>query len=163
GEGGPRLEPARASFRSHRGAARAVIVLVVPGDKARVELVDVELAVETEVLGIGAQEALDIGRRRELVEALVLERAEVLDADLGSQLGLVEVGLPAHPGFAQAVPDLEHGAMIAQRLLPTTPRAAARRTRVRARSPPRHTARPRRGRAHSAPSARPPGTRCDPP
>ena len=60
-----RLEPAGAPFRPHRRAARARVV-VVAGDEARVELVDVQLAVEAEVLRVGAQEALDVRLRREL-------------------------------------------------------------------------------------------------
>ena len=47
------------------------------------ELLDEELGVEPELLGVGAQEALHVGRSREQAELLVLERAQVLRADLG--------------------------------------------------------------------------------
>ena len=52
---------------------RASRALAVVGDEARVELVDVELAVEAEVVGIRAEEALDVGLGREQLEALLLE------------------------------------------------------------------------------------------
>ena len=42
------------------------------------------------------------------LEALVLERAQVLAADLGAVLGLREVDLAAETGLAEAGADLEH-------------------------------------------------------
>ena len=60
----------------------------LPPHEARVVLVDVELAVEAEVLGVRAQEALDVGLRRQQLELLVLERAQVLAADLRGELRL---------------------------------------------------------------------------
>ena len=65
--------------------------LLLPDDEAGVVLVDVELAVEPEVLGVRAEEALDVGLRGQQVEALVLERAQVLAADLRAVLDLGEV------------------------------------------------------------------------
>ena len=80
------------------------------GAEARVELVDVELPVEAEVVRVGAQEALDVGLGREQLEALLLERTEVLDADLRRLLGLGELDPAARAGLAEAVADLEQGA-----------------------------------------------------
>ena len=57
---------------------------------AGVELVDEQLAVQPQVLGIGAQEALGIGRPGQDVELLLFERPEVLSADRGVGLDLAE-------------------------------------------------------------------------
>ena len=86
-----RLDPpvprcGRAAERRARGSWSSPAA-----DEARVVLVDVELAVEAEILGVGAQEALDVGLRGQHVELLLLERAQVLPADLGRKLGLREV------------------------------------------------------------------------
>ena len=53
------------------------LAVIAPAE-AGVVLVDVELAVEPEVLRVRPQEALDVGLRRQQLEALVLEGAEVL-------------------------------------------------------------------------------------
>ena len=98
-----------------------------PGDEAGVELVDVQLAVEAEVVGVGAQEALDVGLRRQQLEALLLERAEVLAADLRRLLGLGELDPAAHARLAEAVADLEHGADRTGRQPPASDAARARR------------------------------------
>ena len=76
----------RRSGRTRRAARPLLEVLA--GDEARVVLVDVELAVEAEVVGVGPQEALDVGLRGQLLELLVLERAQVLAPDLRRLLGL---------------------------------------------------------------------------
>src|SRR5256885_15981770 len=68
-----------------------------------------ELRVEPEILRVGAQERLDEGVAREQRELLVLERTQVLRADLRRGLDLRDVDLLAHPRFAQAFPD-SHGA-----------------------------------------------------
>ena len=81
-------------------------------EEARVVLVHVELAVEAEVLRVRAEKALDVGRSRELLELLLLERAQVLATDLCRLLELRELEPLAQARFAQAVADLEH----AQRL-----------------------------------------------
>jgi hypothetical protein len=73
-----------------------------------VVLIDVQLPVEAEVLGVRA-EPLDVGRRGQGVERLVLERTEVLGADLRPLLQLGEVELLAQADLAEAVTDLEHG------------------------------------------------------
>ena len=79
-----RLAPVarRARGRRHASGERTRRVLLAD-DEARVVLVDVELAVEAQVLGVGAEEALDVRVRGQQLEALVLERAQVLAADLG--------------------------------------------------------------------------------
>ena len=78
------------------------------GDEARVVLVHVELAVEAEVVGVGAQEAADVRLGREQRELLVLERAQVLAADLRRLLGLRDLDPPAVARLAEAAPYLEH-------------------------------------------------------
>ena len=90
------------------GAERLLCALVAD-DVARVVLVDVELAVQAEILGVGAQEALDVRLGGKQLELLVLEGAQVLAADLGALLRLGDVDLPAEAGFAQTCADLEHG------------------------------------------------------
>ena len=102
-----RLEAPAPALRTHRRAARAVLAVV--GDEARVELVDVELTVEAEVVGVRAEEALDVRLGREQLEPLLLERAEVLAADLRRLLGLGELDPAAHARLAEAVADLEQG------------------------------------------------------
>ena len=104
-----RLDPPVPALRARCRAAWPRLVIVRGADEARVVLVDVQLAVEAEVLGVGAQEALDVGLRRQHVELLLLERAQVLAADLGRKLGLREVEAPAHARFPEAVANLEHG------------------------------------------------------
>ena len=106
-----RLEPPRAALRrTSRRSADAGLLVVGAGDEAGVVLVDVELPVEPEVFGIGAEEALDVRLGREQRELLVLERAEILPADLGGELGLGEVDPPPNASLAEAVADLEQGA-----------------------------------------------------
>ena len=77
-------------------------------DVARVELVDVQLPVEPEVVGVRAQESLDVRLAREDVELLVLERLQVLAADLRRRLDLREVEALAESCFPEAGTDLEH-------------------------------------------------------
>src|SRR6266511_1478100 len=84
--------------------------LLLTADEARVVLVHIQLAVQPEVLGIGAEEALDVRLRREHVELLLLERAQVLPANLRRVFDLGEVELLAEAGFPQAAADLEHRA-----------------------------------------------------
>ena len=79
------------------------------GDEARVVLVDIELALEPERVGVVPQEALDVRGRGQQVELLVLERLQVLAADLRLLLQLRELELLAQARFAKAVSDLEHG------------------------------------------------------
>ena len=93
----PRARPATTATRRAgvrrcgraRGARGASLVLA--DDVARVVLVDVELPVEAEVVGVRAQEALDVRLGREQLELLLLEGAQVLAADLRRLLDLREV------------------------------------------------------------------------
>src|SRR5213076_1176056 len=100
-----RLEPPVAALRVC--APRTRLVLAAAADEARVELVDIQLAVEPEVLRVRAQEALDVCLRGKQRELLVLERAQVLAADLRRELGLREVDPTTDPRLLEAVPDLE--------------------------------------------------------
>src|SRR5262249_2630697 len=98
--------PLEAAVAACLRAARCVpadppLEHLVAGRVADVVLVDVELAVETELVRVRAQEALDVGGRRQLLEVLVLERAQVLPADLRAQLELGEVELLAHTRLAE--------------------------------------------------------------
>src|SRR5262249_2694782 len=96
-DGDPRLasSPVRTAHRRAPGLDR---VLLLPGRETRVVLVHERLAVEAKSLGVRAEEALDVRRRREDVEALVLEREQVLRPDLGGLLELGEVESLAEPG-----------------------------------------------------------------
>jgi hypothetical protein len=51
--------------------------------------------------------------RGQQLEALFLERPQVLAPDLRAVLGLRELDVPAQPGLAEAVSDLEHCRMVA--------------------------------------------------
>ena len=97
------------ALRARCRAARPGLVIVGDADEARVVLVHVQLAVETEVLRVGAQEALDVGLGGQNVELLLLQRAQILPPDLGRKLGLREVEAPTHARFPEAVANLEHG------------------------------------------------------
>ena len=95
----------RAGCLGGRGGGQR---LLLPRE-AGVELVHVELAVEAEVLRVRAQEALDVCLAGQDLEALFLERPQVLRADLGVRFYPGELETLAQPGFTQAVADLEHG------------------------------------------------------
>src|SRR6476646_5017610 len=84
-------------------------MILLPHDEAGVVLVDVELAVETEVLRVRAEEALDVRLRGQDVELLVLERTEVLPANLRPLLDLGKVEALAQARLAEAVTNFEHG------------------------------------------------------
>ena len=101
-------------------------ILVAHGEP-RVVLVDERLAVETERLGVRAEEAAHVRRGGQDVEALVFERPEVLGPDLGALLELGEVELLAQSGLAEAGADVEHAArqMVASRECPTPPAPSA--------------------------------------
>jgi hypothetical protein len=84
--------------------------LVAPAhEEARRVLIDVDVAVEPEVLGVRPEEAAGVGIPRDRVEILFLERPDVLRADLRGELDLgIAESLPL-AGLPQAVADLEHG------------------------------------------------------
>src|SRR5262249_10355919 len=124
-----RLQPVRRLAAGGALAHPPGAPLVVARE-TRVVLVDVELAVEAQVVRVGAQEALDVGLRRQEIETFVLERAQILAADLRPLLRLGDADLPPRAGLAKAAPDLEHGP---KRSAVTTSSGAARRTRARAR------------------------------
>jgi hypothetical protein len=67
-----------------------------------------QLGVEAEVLGVGAQERLDQRPVRKDPELVVLERAQVLGADLRVGLGVGDVELTPQPGLAEPLAD-RHG------------------------------------------------------
>ena len=64
---------------------------------------------EAEVLGIRAEEALDVRLRGQNVELLVLEGAQILPSNLRSLLELGKVEALAQTRLAEAVTDFEHG------------------------------------------------------
>ena len=101
----PHVPRLRGRVRHERGR-----VVVVPGD-AGVVLVDVELAVEPEVIGVRAEEPLRVRLAREHVPAFLLERGKVALANANR---LVDVGgceAPPGPGFPEAFTDLEHACL----------------------------------------------------
>ena len=108
-----RLEPpatlARSRPRADRSRARPPLERFLAHPVADVVLVHVELSVEPQVVRVRAQEALDVRRPGQLVERLVLERAQILGTDLRALLELRERELLALTGFAEAVTDFEHG------------------------------------------------------
>ena len=77
-------------------------LLLLARDEPRVVLVDVQLAVHAERVRVGAEEALDVGVARELVELLVLEGAQVLGPHLGAELHLVEIEALTRASLAKA-------------------------------------------------------------
>src|SRR5919201_2115065 len=68
-------------------APHAVAGVIVDEETGRV-LVDVDLSIQPEEVGVSTQEAPHIRLPRQHVELLVLEGPEVLRADLDRQLGL---------------------------------------------------------------------------
>jgi len=78
------------------------------GVEASVVLVDEELAVEAEVVGVGTEETLGVGRAREELEALVLERLQVARSDSCLRRHLAEFDPAANSRFAKGAPELEH-------------------------------------------------------
>ena len=106
-DGHPRLAGPPLSSR-WRHPPRAQRRIVLADGEARVVLVDERLAVEAERLRVRAQEAAHVRRRRQDVELLVLERAEVLRTDLRPLLQLGEVEVLTEAGLAEAGADVEH-------------------------------------------------------
>src|SRR5581483_9120923 len=99
------LSPRAARSRPRGRLVRPVVRQV----EARCVLVDVDLAVEAEVVGVRAQEAAHVGVAGERVEVLLLERPDVLRADLRRELDLGVAEPLALARRPQAVADLEHG------------------------------------------------------
>ena len=104
-----RLEAWPECLRAALVVPRAQRDVLFAGDEAGVVLVDVELALEPQRVGVVPQEALDIGGRRQHVELLLLERLQVLAADFRLLLELEKIELLAQACLAETVADLEHG------------------------------------------------------
>ena len=77
--------------------ARALLLV---DKEARRVLVDEQAAVEAEEVGIRAEEPGDVRLAREHVEALVLERAQVLAADHGRTLDIGDLEPAAETCFS---------------------------------------------------------------
>src|SRR5262249_45234909 len=76
--------------------------------EAGLVLVEHQPPAEAEVLGVGAQEPLDVGRPRHDAELLLLERPQVLPPDLRRLLAVGDVQAAPQARLAEGVPDLEH-------------------------------------------------------
>ncbi len=81
--------------------------LLVDPEPRRV-LVHEELAVEAEVVRVRAEEALDVRLPGQDLEALGLERAQVLRANLRRALGVGNLDALLQARFPKAGTDLEH-------------------------------------------------------
>ena len=92
--------PALPPRRRHPTRAQRRIVLTYR--ESRVVLVDERLSVEPQRLGVRAEEATHVRGCRQDVEPLVLERAEVLGADLRPLLQLGEVEVLPNASLAEA-------------------------------------------------------------
>jgi hypothetical protein len=75
---------------------------------AALELVEQHSRVESEVVAVGAEKALGVDRAGQQIPFLVLDRAEVLGADLRLCLDLADVDPLAHPCLAQCRTDIRH-------------------------------------------------------
>ena len=93
---------------SARKARRTGGAFLVARDVARVVLLDVQAAVEPQRVRVDLEEPLRVRVPGKLVEALVLEMAQVLLAHLRALLHLLEVETLPRAGLAQARADLEH-------------------------------------------------------
>src|SRR5258708_16446417 len=99
-------------------------------------LLDERLAVEAERLGVGAQEALYERRPRQQSPLFVLERPQVLGADLGLRLDLGYVDALTHPRLAQRCSDLRHRRGVYPPKLRADPRDSALSPPLRRHPPP---------------------------
>src|SRR4029079_12803214 len=107
---------------------RRLLVEEAVGDVPGVVLVDVKLPAEAEKSAVRAHEALDVRPRGKDLELLLLERADVLRANLRRELDLRIVEPLAHAGIAQAGAYLEHQPGILERIRSTSRGAATTRT-----------------------------------
>ena len=96
--GGP-TRRARSATRRRRRERRDLELLGLL--EARAVLVDQQVRVEPQELRVGAQEGLDVGRPRQHDPLLVLQRPQVLGADLRRLLDRRDVDLVADARFAQ--------------------------------------------------------------
>ena len=81
---------------------------VVLGPDDGVQAVDELLRVEPELLGVVTQEGASVRRPRKRLEAFVLERHQVLGADLGIGLDLIDAETEPDALFAQRGADACH-------------------------------------------------------
>ena len=98
------IAPASAAVAAWR---RGVLELRRIGLDA-LEVIDEHPPVEAEHVGVGAQERLGEGVPRKQGPLLVLERTQVLGADLRARLELGNVEVLAHPRLAQLRADVSH-------------------------------------------------------
>src|SRR5207247_9638361 len=115
------------------------------GSEAAAVLVDELMGVEPEIVRVGAEESLRVGRTGEDIEAILLERAKVFRADPRVALDLRQLEAATQTRLAKAAADLEHPRSSAQpvrkrahgaktqRASPRRCRRAGRRRRARAR------------------------------
>src|ERR1700733_2461096 len=93
------LAPERGD-RPHVLVGRALVPSLV--------LVDEQAAVEPEEVAVGAQEALDVDGAWEQVPFLVLDRAQILGANLRARLDLADVDPRADPRLSKCRADIGH-------------------------------------------------------
>jgi hypothetical protein len=91
-----------ARARRGGGTGRAQRRIVLTYRESRVVLVDERLSVEPQRLGVRAEEATHVRGCRQDVEPLVLERTEVLRADLRPLLELGEIEILPNASLAEA-------------------------------------------------------------
>ncbi len=101
--------PVAARLADDRRTAEGLVVFRGRRHASRAELPDDDLGVESEIVGVRAQEALDVRDAGHDVPVLVLHGLDVLDADLDVFFDLLQREVAADPGFAQRVADLKHG------------------------------------------------------
>src|SRR5439155_3253921 len=105
-------EPTPAETRSRpRESLRHEQGLFLGAGETVVVLVDVEVPVEAEVVGVRAQESLHVRVARQLLPALLLERLEVAVADPDRLLDVGGREAAFQASLAQAPTDLEHAAL----------------------------------------------------
>jgi len=74
----------------------------------RVQLGDVDIAIEAEELGVGAEEGSRVHLGRQLAEPLTLEGCEELDADPGRFRRIAQLEPLARPRLSKRAAELEH-------------------------------------------------------
>ncbi len=110
-DGDERAQEADAEAGARPGEPHGNELRLVGAGEAAVVLLDVQVPVEAEIVGVRAQESLDVRVSGQQLPAFLLERLEVAVAnpDRLLDVGRREVALQA--GLAQAPPDLEHAAL----------------------------------------------------
>ena len=90
--------------------SRAQRRLFLACDVARVVLVDIELAVQPERIGVGPQEPLDVRVAGQDVELIVFEGPQILGADFRARLELGDLEPLTRSSLPEAGANLEHEA-----------------------------------------------------